>query len=158
MQLERIYQLDFKVNADGSIDLEQPSGFGEVDRITLHACQVRLLFERAGHLLPPPPADELAKRLARQLCELRLELCDEYGRSPSLNEAITMLGAVCDSLPDSVFPFDLYPDDAPEVTNRTPEMDRPGFELSMQEARHTAKVRRTQPKEDATCSTYRTKR
>ncbi len=87
-----------------------------------------------------------------------VELCDEYGRSPSLNEAITMLGAFCDSLPDSVFPFDLYPDDAPEVTNRTPEMDRPGFELSMQEARHTAKVRRTQPKEDATCSTYRTKR
>lgn len=131
---ERIYDLAFEVLPNGGIELEQ--GFTEVNRISLHPCHVRIMFERSGHLLPPQPADELAKRLARQLCELRLELCDEYGRSPSLNEAITMLGAVCDSLPDSVFPFDLYPDDDPEVTRRTPDKDQPGFELSIQEAPH----------------------
>lgn len=129
-KLERIYDLAFEVLPDGSIELEQ--GFAEVNRITLHPCHVRHLFEEAGYLLPPPPADELAKRLARQLCELRMELVSEYGISPGVNEAITMLGAFCDSLPDSAFPFDLYPDDAPEVMLRTADHDRPGFELSIQ--------------------------
>jgi hypothetical protein len=125
-KLERIYDLAFEVMPDGSIELEQ--GFAEVQRISLHACHVRHLLERAGHLLPPPPADELTKRLARQLCELRMELSNEYGRSPGINEAITMLGAFCDSLPDSVFPFDLYPDDSPEVLQR--DEKRPEFQLT----------------------------
>lgn len=125
-KLERIYDLAFEVMPDGSIELEQ--GFAEVQRISLHACHVRHLLERAGHLLPPPPADELTKRLARQLCELRMELSNEYGRNPGINEAITMLGAFCDSLPDSVFPFDLYPDDSPEVLQR--DEKRPEFQLT----------------------------
>lgn len=128
MQLERIYELSFAIHADGSIDLEQPGGLGEVDRITLHACHVRHLFEQSGHLLPPMPADEMAKRLARQLCELRFELSNEYGRSPSLNEAITMLGAFCDALPDSIFPFDMFESDAPELAARREEQ-RPNFQL-----------------------------
>lgn len=125
MPLERIYDLSFEVMPDGGIELEQ--GFEEVQRISLHASHLRHLFERAGHLLPPMPADELAKRLARQLCELRLELCDEYGRIPGINEVITMLSAFCDSLPDSIFPFDLYPDNSPEVLPR--EEKRPSFQL-----------------------------
>lgn len=128
MQLERIYQLDFKVNADGSIDLEQPGGLGEVDRITLHACHVRLLLEEAGHLLPPPPANELAKRLARQLCEIRLELASEYGRSPGINEVVCLVNAFCDALPDSIFPFDMFESDAPELAARREEQ-RPDFQL-----------------------------
>lgn len=127
---DHIDQLAYRINPDGSVDLEQDLGAGNVERVFLHRLHVRLLLEETGHLLPPQPPDELAKRLARQLCELRLELANEYGRSPSLNEAITMLGAFCDSLPDSVFPFELYPDDSPELATRNTDPDRPDFQLT----------------------------
>lgn len=128
-RLTQIPDLSYFIHPDRPwIDLEQNAGCGEVDRVTLHRIHLRLLLEEAGHLLPPPPADELAKRLARQLCGLRLELSNEYGRSPSLNETITMLGAFCDALPDSIFPFDMFESDAPELAARR-EDQRPDFQL-----------------------------
>lgn len=130
MPLERIYSLAYEVHLDGSIDLEQDCGAGNVDRVALHPCHVRHLFQEAGHLLPPEPADELSKRLARQMCQVRLELGGAYGLSPGINEAITMLQAFCDSIPDSAFPFDLYETEAPELIARNPDLDRPEFQLT----------------------------
>lgn len=129
--LTPIPDLAYHIDSSGPwIDLEQSAGCGEVSRITLHRIHLRLLFEEAGHLLPPTPADELSRRLARQLCELRMELANEYGRSPGINEVVTMLGAYCDALPDSVFPFDLFPDEAPELAIRQTETGRPDFQLT----------------------------
>ena len=113
MPLERIYQLDFKVNADGSIDLEQDAGYGEVDRVTLHPCHVRYLFEQAGHLLPPAPADELSRRLARQMQQIHADLANEFGCSRGVDEAITKLAAYIDALPESLATH--APCDVPEA-------------------------------------------
>lgn len=118
-KLERIYDLAFEVMPDGSIELEQ--GFAEVQRISLHACHVRHLLERAGHLLPPPPADELSKRMARELREVLSELCDEYGRSPGIDRVIDRLSAVVDMLPDFLFQQDKDKQEA---------SDRPAFQLT----------------------------
>ena len=105
-KIERIPDLSFRALPDGSLELEQ--GFTETHRISLHSCQVRLLFEKTGHLLP---ADELSKRLARQLCEVLRDLCDQSGLHPVVDRAITTLAAYRDALPESVFPHELYPDD-----------------------------------------------
>lgn len=105
-KIERIPDLSFRALPDGSLELEQ--GFTETHRISLHSCQARLLFEKTGHLLP---ADELSKRLARQLCEVLRDLCDQSGLHPVVDRAITTLAAYRDALPESVFPHELYPDD-----------------------------------------------
>lgn len=108
-RLTTIPDLSYFINPDGVwIDLEQNAGFGEVARITLHRIHLRLLLEETGHLLPPPPADELSKRLARQLCEVLSDLCDQSGLSPTVDRVIDQLIAYKQSLPDSVFPHDLY--------------------------------------------------
>lgn len=111
--MERIYQLDFKVNADGSIDLEQDAGYGEEHRITLHPCHVRYLFEQAGHLLPAMTADELSKRLARQMRNVHATLADEFGCSRVVDEAITKLTAYIDAMPESL--ANPAPCDVPEA-------------------------------------------
>lgn len=105
-KIERIPDLSFRALPDGSLELEQ--GFTKTHRISLHSCQARLLFEKTGHLLP---ADELSKRLARQLCEVLRDLCDQSGLHPVVDRAITTLAAYRDALPESVFPHELYPDD-----------------------------------------------
>lgn len=118
-QMEQVPDLAFRVNGDGSIDIEQ--GFDPVAHVTLHACQVRLLFERAGHLLPPPPADELSKRLARHLCDILHDLADESGRSPWVDGVIDRLTALVSMLPDSLFQHD---------RDEAPTADRPDFQLT----------------------------
>ena len=105
-KIERIPDLSFRALPDGSLELEQ--GFTETNRISLHASQTRHLFEKTGYLLP---ADELSKRLARQLCEVLRDLCDQSGLHPVVDRAITTLAAYRDALPESVFPHELYPDD-----------------------------------------------
>ena len=100
--------LSFERLDDGVFRLGQSDGSKDGCLINIHPAQLRYIFEQTGYLLPPAPTDELSKRLARQLCELRSELVDEYGISPGVNEAITMLGAYCDSLPDVIFKIDLY--------------------------------------------------
>lgn len=122
MSLERVYDLAFEVLPDGGIELEQ--GAMEVNRVSLHACHVRLLLERAGHLLPPPPADELTRRLAWQLCSVLLELCNESGLSPTVDRVIDTLIAYKDSIPGDVFPHGLY-----EKGEKPPVIERPEFEL-----------------------------
>lgn len=129
MQLERVYDLAFAILPDGGIELEQ--GFAEVNRISLHPCHVRMLMERAGHLVPPPPVDDLAKRLALQLCELRDGLADEFGRSPAIGRLYTQAVAACDMLPDAVYPQWLYADEAetPVAQGKSEAAIQPEFNL-----------------------------
>lgn len=132
-QLTQIPDLSFSICKDGSFYLEQSAGCGEIDRITLHSCHVRHLFELAGHLLPNPPADELAKNLAAQLCMIFDGLKEETGRSPGIDQLFFQVATVVDMLPESVYPHWLYKYDKPsepaksEPTERKP---RPEFELT----------------------------
>ena len=119
-KFERIPDLSFRVLPDGSLELEQ--GFAETNRISLHASQTRHLFEKTGYLLP---ADELSKRLARQLCEVLRDLCEQSGLHPVVDRAITTLAAYKDALPESVFPHELYPDDEqPADTQNSPRNEK----------------------------------
>ena len=121
-QLIPIPDLAYYVDPDNPwIDLEQSAGIGEVSRITLHRIHLSLLLEEAGHLLPPPPADELSRRMARELLEVLSELCDEYGRSPGIDRVIDRLSAVVDLLPDFLFQQD---------QDKQAAADRPDFQLT----------------------------
>lgn len=128
-----IPDLAFAVGEDGSIELAQEDDCNEPHRITLHACHVRHLFEVSGHLLPPPSADELSKRLARQLCSVLLDLCEETGCSPAVDHAIDTLIAYKQALPDSVFPYDLYENEqelSPSAA-KSSTAERPEFQLEV---------------------------
>lgn len=111
------------------IDLEQSADCGEVSRITMHRCHLHLLFEEAGYVTPPMRADELSRRLAQQLCSVLRDLSTETAPSPTVNRIIDKLIAYKEMLPDSIFPFDLYPDeDAPDTRGRND--CRPDFQLT----------------------------
>ncbi len=62
---ERMYDLGIELRDDGSIDLEQDAGCGEVSRVDLHPCQIRLLAELAGLLTPDPTARLSARHVGR---------------------------------------------------------------------------------------------
>lgn len=47
--MDRMYDLSWEIAGD-TIQLEQDAGYGEVSRVDLHTCQLRLLAERAGLL------------------------------------------------------------------------------------------------------------
>jgi hypothetical protein len=66
--MTQIYDLDFEIDIDGSINLEQECGLGEVSRITLHPIHLRLLAEEVG-LVPTsdPEANRTIARLSRQM-------------------------------------------------------------------------------------------
>jgi hypothetical protein len=126
-KIDHIANLGIVINADGGIELKQFSSGGHCD-ISLHPSQVRHLFELAGHLLPPPSTDELTQRLARQLCEVRMELIGEQGRSPGIDCIVTLVGAYCDCLPNAVFPFDLYPDSRETEVPEAAKVRHPDFQ------------------------------
>jgi hypothetical protein len=129
-----IDNLTYRINPDGSVDLEQDLGAGNVERVFLHRVHVRLILEETHHLLPPPPADELSKRLARQLCLALRELCSETGVSPVVDRVITSLTAWKEGLPDAIFPFDIYQDKEDEAAGNSSINGSPAFELQPPEA------------------------
>lgn len=46
--MTQIYDLAYEVDEDGSVNVEQDAGCGEVSRITLHPIHVRLIAEQVG--------------------------------------------------------------------------------------------------------------
>lgn len=112
--MQKFHDLTFSRQPDGSIRLIQ-SDIGEDSIIDLHPAQLRYMAESFGLVAPTYPADELSKRLARQLCTIQRELADECHRSPWLQLTFAKLDAYCSSLPDDIFPFDLWPDDTPDA-------------------------------------------
>lgn len=80
--LTQIYDLAYEVDEDGSVQLEQSAGCGEVSRITLHPVHVRLLAEEAGLLAPSSniEADRTIARLCRQMRILhsRIDELDDW--------------------------------------------------------------------------------
>ena len=126
-----IDSLCYRINPDGSVDLEQDLGAGNVERVFLHRVHLRLLLEETAHLLPLPPADDLAKRLAVQLCELRDGLALEFGRSPGIDALSLQATAACDMLPDAIYPNWLYSDqDEKPIEKEKPKAAiQPEFQL-----------------------------
>lgn len=112
--MQKFYDLTFSRQPDGSIRLVQ-SDCGEDYIIDLHPAQLRHVAESFGLVAPAYPADELSKRLARQLCEIQKGLAEECHRSPWLQMLFTKLDAYCISLPDDIFPHDLWDDGAPDA-------------------------------------------
>ena len=110
----KFHDLAFSRQPDGSIRLTQ-SDCGEDSIIDLHPAQLRYMAESFGLVAPNYPDDELSKRLARQLCTIQRELADECHRSHWLEMIFAKLDAYCASIPESVFPFDLWPDDDPDA-------------------------------------------
>ena len=108
--MEKFYDLSFSRQPDGSIRLMQ-SDCGEDCIIDMHPAQLRHVAEVFALVAPTYPADELSKRLARQLCEIQKGLVEECHRSPWLEMLFTKLDAYCSSLPDDIFPHDLWDDD-----------------------------------------------
>lgn len=118
----QFYDLKFSREPDGSICLEQQFGVDEPRAIYLHPAQLRHVAETFGLVIPNYTADELAERLARQLCEIQRELADECHRSHWLEMTFTKLDAYCSCLPESIFPYDLWPDEAePEAPAKATE-------------------------------------
>jgi len=108
--MEKFYDLSFSRQPDGSIRLIQ-SDCGEDSIIDLHPAQLRYMAESFGLVAPNYPDDELSKRLARQLCTIQRELADECHRSHWLEMTFTKLDSYCVSIPDAIFPHDLWEDE-----------------------------------------------
>lgn len=134
MPLERIYDLAFEVKPDGSVELEQ--GHLEINRISLHACHTRTLFERAGHLLP---VDELSKKLAERLCSVYLAMADDYRHlSRAIEDEFHILDGFIDGIPDAVFPHHLWDQreaatTSQQETNKAMNGSPPAFALQAPE-------------------------
>ena len=107
--MTKFHDLSFSRQPDGSIRLLQ-SDCGEDSIIDLHPAQLRYMAESFGLVAPDYPDDELSKRLARQLCTSQRELADECHRSHWLALTFAKLDGFCASLPDSVFPDDVWED------------------------------------------------
>lgn len=91
------------------IEIEQRD-LERTQAIYLAPSQLRAIAEHFGLVPPQYPADELTKRLARQLCEIRRMLADEAEASPMVEMAFDTLNAYCKSLPDNVFPYEMFED------------------------------------------------
>ena len=117
--MTKFHDLDFKKLSDGSIRLTQ-SDCGEDYIIDLHPAQLRHVAESFALVAPTYPADELSKRLARQLCTIQRELADECHRSHWLEMTFAKLDAYCSSLPDEIFPHDLWDDGTSDAQESPP--------------------------------------
>ena len=117
--MPKFYDLTFSRQPDGSIRLTQ-SDCGEDYIIDLHPAQLRHVAESFALVAPTYPADELSKRLARQLCTIQRELADECHRSHWLEMTFAKLDAYCSSLPDDIFPHDLWDDGTSDAQESPP--------------------------------------
>ena len=117
--MQKFYDLTFNRQTDGSIRLTQ-SDCGEDSIIDLHPAQLRHVAESFALVAPTYPADELSKRLARQLCTIQRELADECHRSHWLEMTFAKLDAYCSSLPDEIFPHDLWDDGTSDAQESPP--------------------------------------
>lgn len=117
--MPKFYDLTFSRQPDGGIRLTQ-SDCGEDYIIDLHPAQLRHVAESFALVAPTYPADELSKRLARQLCTIQRELADECHRSHWLEMTFAKLDAYCSSLPDEIFPHDLWDDGTSDAQESPP--------------------------------------
>lgn len=108
--MEKFFDLSFTRQSDGSIRLMQMD-CGEDCIINLHTAQLRHIAETFGLVAPNYQTDGLAKQLAYQLCATLKGLEDECHRSHWLELTYAKLDAWCSTIPDELFPYDLWEDD-----------------------------------------------
>jgi len=103
------YNIEYCKLDSGAIRLKQEDAYGSHDVIDLHPTQLRAIAEHFCLVAPQPPADELTKRLAEQLCSAYLVLLDEQRYwSPGLESLWDRLDAQVDCLPNQLFPHHLW--------------------------------------------------
>jgi len=135
----KFFDLSFEQLPDGAIRLKQADGIDEASVIDLHPWQLRAVAEHFCLVHPAPPADELAKKLAEQLCRTFLALCDNYQYlSPSLETEYARLDAYVDLLPESIFPYHLWDEREPKapadaLAGKPPVASAGEFALTIQE-------------------------
>lgn len=111
--IEKMYDIQFEIGEDGSVDLEQDAGCGDVFRIHLHSAQLRLIAERAGLLDKPSPRIEKVlmashvrrvRNLDSALAELYFndDFSIEIGNCRSGVEITHMLQAIYDKSHDVI--------------------------------------------------------
>ena len=124
--LTYIDPLSLQVNEDGSVDLEQDLGSGNVERVFLHRLHVRLILEETGHLLKQPLEGELVGHLLQGLCEFRREItaCAADNRPEDLNGLRSRIDGFWNSLPEY-----LISGGHDKHTNQPDQAPRPGFDL-----------------------------
>lgn len=102
------YDIEYYELESGAIRLQQDA-YGSDDAVDLHPMQLRAIAEHFGLVSALPPADELTKRLAEQLCAAYLALLDEQRYwSPGLEDLWGRLDAQVDCLPNELFPHHLW--------------------------------------------------
>lgn len=107
--MPKFYDLDFEQLPDGDIRLTQNSGIDEAEVIFLHPMQLRAVAEHFGLVHPAPPADELTKKLAEQICRVYLAMLDDYRHlSHILEDECSRLDVFIGLMPDEIFPGHLW--------------------------------------------------
>lgn len=105
----KFFDLSFEQLPDGVIRLEQDPGFDETSVIDLHPWQLRAVAEHFGLAHNAPPADELTKLYAEQLCRVFLVLADDFrDMTPKMEAEWNRLDAFVDQMPSSLFPSHLW--------------------------------------------------
>ena len=132
-----IENFSFKATIEHDVIEIEQRDFEHTQVICLAPSQLRAIAEHFGLVPPQYPADELTKRLARQLCEIRKMLADETSASPWIEMAFHTLNAYCNSLPDSIFPFAMFeeetePNPQAKATGKPTALptEKPPFELT----------------------------
>ena len=136
--MPKFYDLDFEQLPDGDIRLTQNSGIDEAEVIFLHPMQLRAVAEHFGLVHPAPPADELTKKLAEQVCRTFLAMCDDYQHlSYVMEREYERLDVFIGLMPDEIFPGHLWDEReererAAAEANASRQATRPG--VASQEA------------------------
>lgn len=137
--MNQFFDLSFEQLPDGAIRLKQADGIDEASVIDLHPWQLRAVAEHFGLVHQAPPADELTKKLAEQLCRTLLAMCECYPHlPPSLEAEYSRLDAYVDLLPESIFPYHLWNEREPKapadaVAGKPPVASAGVFALTIQE-------------------------
>lgn len=132
------YDIEYCKLDSGAIRLMQDA-YGSDDAVDLHPMQLRAIVEHFGLVAPQPPADELTKRLAEQLCAAYLALLDEQRYwSPGLERIWERLDAQIDCLPSELFPHHLW--DQHEEAERKAKEEREGRAAARQQSQSHEQV------------------
>lgn len=103
-----IPDLHYTIQPGGQfLDLEQHVGGGEMASIRLHRLHVHVLFQAAGLLTAPTPADELTRRLCEKLVETYLVLAEAGELSDATESLFWQLNGFLDLIPSEYWPYHL---------------------------------------------------
>ena len=128
-----IENFPFKATIEREVIQIEQRNLERTQVIYMAPSQLRAIAEHFGLVPPQYPADELTKRLARQLCEIRRDLADECNCSPWVELTWEKLHGFCESIPDNIFPWEMFEDKTEpklQATATGKPTAKPSFELT----------------------------